>query len=62
MTVLDLPKPFDVKTAFVERGDVPTCFAAGAAAGLTGTIAPAEELQAKIFLQTNTTNRLGATA
>jgi hypothetical protein len=30
-------------------------------AGLTETIAPAEELQAKI-LQTNTTKRLGATA
>jgi hypothetical protein len=36
LTVLDWPKLFDVKAAFVGLGDVPTCFAAGAAAGLTG--------------------------
>jgi hypothetical protein len=39
-TVLDWQKLFDVKAAFVRRGDVPACFAAGVAAGLTATMAP----------------------
>jgi hypothetical protein len=40
LAVLDWQKLFDVNAAFVGRGDVPACFAAGVVAGLTGTMAP----------------------
>ena len=39
LTKLDWRGLFDVKAAFVGRGDVPACFAAGVVAGLTGTMA-----------------------